>query len=94
MVIRTKEKNLKVLVWKMEEFLKQRIVVKIYIGLLWTKTKFLLQNCDNCCEKELEDFTDKVYRVAITGIDMDLIYDDDDKKKLIIVTYTLIDLIE
>ena len=51
---------------------KERTVEKIHIDYFGRKPVFCCRNCDNCCEKNLEDFTDKVYRVAITGIDMDL----------------------
>ena len=78
----TVAKNKSTNLWKMEEFFKEKNCRRKFIlNYFGQKPKFFCcRNCDNCCEKNLEDFTDKVYRVAITGIDMDLIYDDEDKK--------------
>ena len=57
---------------------------KFILSYFGQKPKFFCcNNCDNCCEKELVNLTSKVYQVAITGIDMDLIYSDEDKMKLI-----------
>ena len=57
---------------------------KFILSYFGQKPKFFwCNNCDNCCEKQLKDYTDKVYKVAITGIDMDLIYSDEDKSKFI-----------
>ena len=57
---------------------------KFILSYFGQKPKFFCcNNCDNCCEKQLKDYTDKVYKVAISGIDMDLIYSDEDKSKFI-----------
>ena len=57
---------------------------KFILNYFGQKPKFFCcNNCDNCCEKNLIDYTDKIYKVTVTGIDMDLIYTDEDKSKFI-----------
>ena len=80
-IIKCKKNNL----YKMLDLFKttncRRKFILSYFG---QKPKFFCcNNCDNCCEKNLIDYTDKIYKVTVTGIDMDLIYTDEDKSKFI-----------
>jgi superfamily II DNA helicase RecQ len=80
-ITKNKRKNLYMLKDFFETKNCRRKFILSYFG---QKPKFFCcRNCDNCCEKKLVNLTSKVYQVAITGIDMDLIYSDEDKMKLI-----------
>ena len=68
---------------------------KFILSYFGQKPKFFwYNNCDNCCEKQLKDYTDKVYKVAITGIDMDLFIQMKIKVNLLNLDYIIIDLTE
>jgi ATP-dependent DNA helicase RecQ len=80
-VIKNKKDNLN----KMRNFIKyegcRRKFILNYFG---QKPKFFTcNNCDNCCERNLTDITDKLYNFYINKIDSDLIFTDEEKTELI-----------
>jgi ATP-dependent DNA helicase RecQ len=80
-VIKNKKDNL----YKMKKFIDyegcRRKFILNYFG---EKPKFFTcDNCDNCCEKNLKDITDKIYNFYINNIDSDLLFTDEEKTELI-----------
>ena len=80
-VIKNKKDNL----YKMKNFIDyegcRRKFILNYFG---QKPKFFTcNNCDNCCERNLTDITDKIYNFYINKIDSDLIFTDEEKTELI-----------
>ncbi|ULY68499.1 putative RecQ-like ATP-dependent DNA helicase [Chlorella virus XW01] len=80
-IIKNKREN----IFKLKEYLEnQGCRRKFILNYFGQRPKFFTcNNCDNCCERNLIDYTDKIYNIYINNIDSDLILSDDDKTELI-----------
>lgn len=77
--------NKRKILWIMKDYFvtkecRRRFILK-YFGQ--NPKVFWCNNCDNCCERNLTDMTDKIYNHLISDINYDLLFSDEDKQKLI-----------
>lgn len=57
---------------------------KFILNYFGEKPKFFTcNNCDNCCERNLTDYTEKIYNFYINNIDSDLLFTDEEKTELL-----------
>jgi ATP-dependent DNA helicase RecQ len=80
-VLKNKREN----IFKLKEYLEyQGCRRKFILNYFGQKPKFFTcNNCDNCCERNLIDITDKIYNFYINNIDSDLLFTDEEKTDLI-----------
>ena len=79
------QKNKRDNIFKLKEYLEyQGCRRKFILNYFGQKPKFFTcNNCDNCCERNLIDITDKIYNFYVNKIDSDLLFTDEEKIELL-----------